>query len=601
MGIGAFRCAGATGQAPTTVWMSKLADNYTMLCPYLDTPFALGFAVPVCSSFTSLTACKLTNQFNPNNASFGAFNTAPDGTVNTSQKIVEDATNNEHYIQAGMWMEGLWPIFRVAGIFKAAERTRIAFQCWSFQATNPTMTCGFDLAGGQIAYGATFAGIGANTMFALKNQTISSVGGGFYLCIADVLPLDFFNSRGISKGLSFRFLLDNDSGTNAPSLTYAGDGTSGLYGWKHSVLPAQAWKIHDTVFFDDFNDPTMANIDLQNTLNPGFDWYVSQKYFDIPSGEGWVIHNPVAPPPDPTALSVAGSILRIPYQPPAALGPPGGIASYSNKNGAPVGRGWQMPMMVETSMSYGFPSAWAAGNLSWWMAGCEWADNVANNVLNTDGCINYSEWDFAETQGSLFAYGPNNQTFGINLANGHLGVSGGGARTFTANGVSKAMVGYNPYQATFLANSAIYANGGVSVESGGTYYYQTLPGTQCGPPPCANWTSFVYPINAGPVPLMIDPLITTDLTQQHVYTHIMLSFDRDNPADRGCDISFFDGVPRQCNTWCPFPQSVDLTDPIRHTVDWERFFVMFNFNAATNVAQLGGGYDMFIDYFKVMQ
>src|SRR5215472_5069731 len=117
---------GAGAAATPTVFFCRIADSNTMLLR--GTQF---------TTRTSNLPALYANQCLLNAASFGAFTTAPDGTTNTMQLIVEDSTTGTHSVFAGpqnLAYGGFspYPRMRLSGFFKAATRTRVALRVQLF-------------------------------------------------------------------------------------------------------------------------------------------------------------------------------------------------------------------------------------------------------------------------------------------------------------------------------------------------------------------------------------------------------------------------------------------------------------------------------------
>jgi hypothetical protein len=584
--------------------MSTVADKYTLALPWLEP------APNNASTTTSLPPCLFANLFNLGNATFGAFTTAPDGSTTTAQKINEDSSTNQHYVQGGGKAIGGQMRVRCAGIWQAAERTRICY----FNTSNPfgsplgdTAYCGFDLAGGQIAYGMQTTGLGS-TYFSYQNQTIVPLGGGWMLCYVDVMSLVVGGGDGFQGGgLNFRFILDNGSGTAAPSISYAGNTSTphGLYGWKHSILPRRAWKLNNVAFFDDFNDPTMANIDINNTQAPGFDWYVQCGCWP-----NWYRSQP----PTPGQLSVSASKLHIPAlptigggggSPTGAWG--GGVTTFCQpgsgnvtNNGVPpgagVGKGWRFPFMLEYRYSYDYPNSQVGGDGSLWLGSVEFTNLLSLNRRYTNGDVGYTELDPSEPFGvwGISSNGTNGQGPEIGHLPGNLDAFGPywpGA----PGGNGYAFYGFPPYVTAFGPFGFNLYGGGVGVNSGGLFYYQSngsFPGT-IPAPPAAPWVAFTYPPGATTHPSC--PCFNMDFSQLNNYCTMFLDYD---PAtgDRGGMLQFFNGaflsgVP----IWTPSPTASDSSSPAMHKWAAHQFFVQMNFS------QAGAGFFMDFDYVRITQ
>jgi hypothetical protein len=217
-------------------------------------------------------------------ASLGAMVTAPDGT-NTAQKIVEATNNGLHQMQAGAFLHGSGGSggaysgmrLKLGVIAKAAERTRIALQIVNDVNNDAGVTTVFDLQGGQIGVpGTTFGTVGQQDPFGIgfrwvsKGDTITALGGGWYLCTMDV------QAGYVNFNFIVTLSLDAGSGTAAINTSYAGDGSSGVNTWRSSLLPTRAFTLSKQTFFDDFN--SLSTIDVSDTRTQGFNWYTHNTF-----------------------------------------------------------------------------------------------------------------------------------------------------------------------------------------------------------------------------------------------------------------------------------------------------------------------------------
>jgi hypothetical protein len=538
---------------PNKVWMSYVADKYTMTLPYQDlntSSFYGGI-----NSANSVVPCLYANLHNNVHLTFGGFITAPDGTTNSCQKLVEDNTNNQHYIQGGFeeW-QPLYPTFRVAAIWKAADRTRICYQVLDLGQTN-NLNCGFDLASGQVAY-TQYTGAAAS-FFNLKSQSITPLPGGFYLCIIDVLALQNNSAGMFSRGLNLRFILDNGAGTAAPSLTYTGDGASGLYGWKSSVLPTRAWRISGPVFFDDFNDPTLANIDVNNTQAPGFDWYVQPGCWSD-NGNVWFACLPIPP----GSLSASGSVLTMPASiPQPSVGLAGGITTYcapgtglpsasipgsKNPPGIGVGKGWRCPYMAEWKWAIDYPNLGSSGFPAPWAGTIEWHNWCSANVPSSGypSVPNGGEFDYLDWGGHVAAGPGGGGAVVYSTDIGAKGITGTTTQAFAGVG---AYWGYNHFQPGFVTGGNFY-NSGEVVNQAGTYYWCNA-GNTTQTPPSADWTVYNYPADRSHSNTR-SPSFLIDTSQMNLYTYIVLPYDQET-NDYGCTLYFINGALKVCNAWAP--------------------------------------------------
>jgi hypothetical protein len=144
-------------------------------------------------------------------AAFGSFVVA--------DKLVEDttATNTHFTVQAVTAVSGTY--YTLSVYAKAGERTHIrpAFSSSTGVFPSPDISTIFNLSNGTI-FGGT-AGAGA---------VMEDLGGGWYRCS--------ITAQAIATG-SVNFILGLHDGT---SITYTGDGTSGLYLWGAQFEAAEA-------------------------------------------------------------------------------------------------------------------------------------------------------------------------------------------------------------------------------------------------------------------------------------------------------------------------------------------------------------------------
>lgn len=606
MGGIAFAAKGASaGPAARAFWFSPLADKFTCLMPWSETGQPDYQTLPV-----PMRSCNFTNQFNIVRASYGQFATAPDGTTNVAQKIVEDTSNNTHYTHAELrgW-GGSFPTLRFAGIYAAGERSRFAWQVKD-GGTGNTTTVGFDLAGGQVAYGPT-AGVsilGANTPSIVKLGTFG--GKVWWLCLWDVA------FGVVSNHIPLYTLLDNGTGTNAQSTSYTGDGSSGIFGWRHSLFPKRAWAMGTQTFFQDFTDTNIANyIDVNNTKAPGFQFY-TDALWPGPLGvqdTGWLDQNngnkeTVLPA---SHLSASASALRIAALNPTAID--NTAVSYElttathNGPGTYVGNVWRMPCLLECSFKY--PMAIMAtndsqfSNLIWWSGTVEpvaqmsvpiSASNPAQRVARNDGSgwihLNTSLWESASATFPRFGYNGGTCTIG------HQGLNS------NYNEVRIGGVNSNP-PGQFLTPVYIpgidHSAGQPPVVQGGIFYVSVGDPGVNNPPPNAPWTT-PYNYGTGPgqfetVPQALDIANTFNLQQWFFIPYDPVT------KDPGCHMLFQNYWFNSGHTWRPsgFDSGAtgqDAADPYMHRIDWQSQFMMWRAGIVN-----GSGYDLFIDYFRVTQ
>jgi hypothetical protein len=301
-------------------------------------------------------------------ATFGGYTTAPDATTDTSRKLVETAANSQHSAIAG-WVDvnqQHYGKLRLAGIFKYAGR-RVVLEMTTQGTGSTKFGCKavFDLVNGRVAVD-TMAFGSPDTAWTLYPAQIFDAGAGHYLCFFDAECN--VNASGMASGIYGKVYLDNGVGLAAESRTYVGDGTSGVYGWRTNMLPTRAWDLQTVVFEDDFDDDTMANIDLTNSLAAGYDWYINN---DWPSYEPPGNHD--IPVTDITKLSVSGSVLTCSSHPvPLFMGTAASTWKYpAAVSHGWVGTGWTGSMLREYRAKWDISLSNQGDAATGWGAGVE--------------------------------------------------------------------------------------------------------------------------------------------------------------------------------------------------------------------------------------
>lgn len=293
-------------------------------------------------------------------ASFGAFTTAPDATTDTARLLVDTAANTEHSFVAG-WCNVSQRHFgklRLAAYFKYAGRRVVLAIVSGLYPAQYGCKAVFDLQSGRVAVDTTAFG-SVDVPWTVFPAQIYHVGSGWYLCIIDAIAN---NATGAVPGALFgKVYLDNGTGLAAESHTYSGNGTSGVYAWRANMLPTRMWDLRTVTFFDDFDDVTMANVDLGNTKAAGFDWYINNT---MPR------YGPLAHT-DPDDLTVADSAITC-----ASIAQPlflSSIASLWSEVGPKipdyVGTVYTLPALFECSAwwdtalsnQHDFATFWTAG------------------------------------------------------------------------------------------------------------------------------------------------------------------------------------------------------------------------------------------------
>jgi hypothetical protein len=137
-----------------------------------------------------------------NNATVTAnATTAPDGTV-TADKLIEAATSSTHYISCGVTTVGT--TYTATVYAKSDTRSRLKITSW-------TSFANFDLSAGTVGLSANIVGM----------PKIYNCGGGWYRC---EMVWTSINSQGV-------VLFIDTSDSASFSVSYTGNGTSGLYIW----------------------------------------------------------------------------------------------------------------------------------------------------------------------------------------------------------------------------------------------------------------------------------------------------------------------------------------------------------------------------------
>jgi hypothetical protein len=330
-------------------------------------------------------------------ATFGAFTTAPDATEDTARLLVDTTANTQHAFLAG-WSnvnQTRYGKLRLTGCFKYAGR-RIVLVITTAPASGGgagTYGCKavFDLLNGQVAVANAAFGT-ATVPWVIYPAQIRHIGGGWYNCSIEAeCNTSVIGSPNAS--LYGKVMLDNGTGTAAESSSYAGDGSSGVYGWRSNMLPSRAWDLGTTVFFDDFDDDDMENIDLTNSRVSGFDWYINNVF---PGYDGGDLQGNGNVPTVPATLSVADSVLTCSSHPLPLF-----LSTFASQwdVGDPytqsyVGRGWVPPALFEARAKWDISQSDQNDAVAFWTAGLEWL--VAGRNQDPDSLLPGIEVDFFE-------------------------------------------------------------------------------------------------------------------------------------------------------------------------------------------------------------
>lgn len=266
---------------------------------------------------------------------------SPSGQSN-AQKLVESSGSGNHRVysfNAVLMATGSQCVFRVAVIAKAAERTRIVVFSETFGKESAiSASVGFDLAGGNVGYDTA-----VGTQTTLDATAMTSLGGGYWLCTFDYHYTGILADVG-SGVIQPKIYLDNGSGTASRSISYTGNGTSGVNLWWFSLMPKGAWSITSPVpdFAEEWDN--LNSVDLSNTLDPSFKWFIRNYAPNSINPVWWA--QAVLPPSLPGNFSIVDpSIIRF-----SSSGSNWQSMMYSvgfPNAGGYVGRVWQPPVLFD--------------------------------------------------------------------------------------------------------------------------------------------------------------------------------------------------------------------------------------------------------------
>lgn len=226
---GTIRASATGGVAANTSFFGPIPDRFTRLAgghptgPTTTSFNACFFDKEQARIISDLTIFNLSYGGGANTltASFGANTTAPDGN-NTGVKLVEAATNSQHWCSGATNTDGISgqsTTHRIAIFAKAAERTRFVLTYFAASAFGSAIGCKtvFDVGGGQIGVAnTTFGGTPDPTFpWVAGPTTITPWPNGWYLCTMDVIP---GLSGGSNAGNILGVYLDSGSGTAAEKI-----------------------------------------------------------------------------------------------------------------------------------------------------------------------------------------------------------------------------------------------------------------------------------------------------------------------------------------------------------------------------------------------
>ena len=536
-----------TGSSPATnnLWFGGIADRLNFLTPNDPTldggnPPSIrmkavgGLLIP--ANYGNLWTAYL-------GCSFGSTTTAPDGTTANSVAIVEDGSNGRHYTSCTIGGSGGYLInnnnvptgpLRLSAYLKANGRRACLEVMDGLDATGYNGVYAiFDLAGGQVSVGATFAAAGGSSSITPIDAQIVPYAPGWYRC-----SLDFAYTNIQNGGCLSRILLDNGTGTAARSTSYAGNSSSGVFVWKTNLMPVAAYSMGNQVFFDDFT--SLSTIDVNNTQAPGFNWY---------PGVHWTNFFTQTPTPSAASFSITGgTILNILVDQHIA----NGVALSSTIETTPgsyIGNVWKPPFLWEIRHATRFDLAVSnspAFNVWGISQGALSYGGIApNDYQPTPSYLAYpSEIDCEETGYQNPAPIPSRQV--------------GPPIAFSPrNGVHQGGQAYNwPGIPPFFQYVALAPGWNVRV-AGTTYKSNAFltPPPPLAPPPNASWiTAPAYP-NSGGIPTRPDTSFF-DVSQQHTYSYLFLPFYGNSDVSSASwpygysDNSLGHSNPRAAAMWC---------------------------------------------------
>jgi hypothetical protein len=350
------------------------------------------------SSTAFATSTNFTSGFTLDGASITTGVISPNSQPD-AQKLVESATGGAHRVYSFNYpsVAALVPdiSWRVAVIAKAAERTRIVvfWEVYTHEATI-TASVGFDLAGGNVGYDNS-----AGSAASISAYAMTAIGGGWYLCTFDVAytgtPLGSSNQQP-------KIYIDNGSGTAARSINYSGNGSSGVDLWWFNLLPTAAWIINGVELYDNFTSLS-SSVDLNNTLNPGYKWYVNNKAPNSWNTPWW---GSLSPSPASNFSQPSPSIMQI-YDPTMGNAVPFTSLIYSVgflQSGGYVGTAWGAPVIFDGYFSWN----WQNNDPDWFAHYGEgpafWAHML--EAMDLPGVTQWIEWDWVSFGGGGSAVHP---------------------------------------------------------------------------------------------------------------------------------------------------------------------------------------------------
>jgi hypothetical protein len=486
---------------------------------------------------------------NVDTAEVGGFVTAPDGTTDTACLLKEKAIDSLHgFVSHTSSLVATVTGTRVgklrfSGVFKyAGRRIMMVIKAGNY-STDFGCKAIFDLQAGTVAVDSVLYGSNTLPWVAYPAQ-ISPVGNGWYLC--SVFAQANFSMLAQVNGIGCRLMLDNGTGSMSERITYVGDGISGVYAWRSSLLPSRAWDLNNVTFFDDFDDNTMSNIDLNNTRTEGFDWYMRNPWPGWDWGDVSSTDASQNPDPgqghgilvDPDNFSCSDSVLRIEHSPHKILN--SAASTWNRPFGNDATIDFEVGPTLPRNYTYGWVgNAWAPPYLLEWKF--SWNRNAASELSQAFWAqpIEFQlvgRWE-DHTQlvyGRELDYFEEIQNRRFNV---HLWPPYHDADTY---GSFSSQVGNFAYWSDIVSYSDLhFYSAGANVERLGLFYTCIAPhggyGAYGGPQPPetspAYWTTYVNPASGAQPP-------TVHYDEMNTYEAIVFPW---TPEEPGQIFLFFNG------------------------------------------------------------
>jgi hypothetical protein len=176
---------------------------------------------------------------------------------------------------------------RFAVIAKAAgyDRMVVTWNQYGDTAAQEA-SIGFNLTTGAVGYDNV---VGADVT--LDAAVMTSLGSGWYLCKIDL----HYATMVPGNILQPMIQVDNGTGTGARSVSFIGNGTSGIDVMWWNILPLACWTLNfSELFREDFDD--LSTVDWGNTKADGYKFYVNNKFLDSSQPDFWNANIPASDP-----------------------------------------------------------------------------------------------------------------------------------------------------------------------------------------------------------------------------------------------------------------------------------------------------------------